>query len=194
MAVKPKEGRAFKPVEYLSAEAKSKAIEEMSDRRMHSLLDYHEPKFNNAWKAQQELWSKLDDDGRRDAVFGMVMADGAIKIPMILKYFGITKEDFAPYRDIHEMACAALHFKIQRNQISIAFWREDQMDMKYFLGRQFAGQVQNPAHEETPSVDENSKAPIVIFAESAGLAPEKRDELEGLIQTAMQSGKVRKIK
>jgi hypothetical protein len=140
------EGNAFRPAKHVTPEAKQAAIDELNDRRTHAFNDTHELKSNDGWKVQQELWAKLDDDGRKDAIYAMVMADGAVKAALIIKYFGIAKADFEPYKKLHDMACAALALKVQRNQMSLFFSREDVIDGKYFLGRQFAQQVQNPAH------------------------------------------------
>jgi hypothetical protein len=171
------------------------ALEKVSvARKLDACDEGHTLRPSDAHRTQRSLWANATVEEREDMVCGMVIFDGLVKARDVWAFFGVTKQEFEPYLQTHALSCAALKAKVQRNQMSVFLTRDDQADGKYFLGRQFAGQVQNPAHEDTPSVDENSKSPTIVFTESTGLAPEKRAEFEAAIQSAMAAGKVKKIK
>ena len=179
----------LKPANYISDEVIQIQGEVVNKRKKHALMDTHEIIPNDGWKKQFELWSNATEEERKDIIYGMVMHDGAIKPADISRFFGIDKKELTQFKLIYDAAIAALKLKIQRNQISIALQREDQSDMKFFLGKQFAEQVQNPAHEGVASVDTAPPSIVIneVKADNTGL----RNELEAAVQTAMAIAKVK---
>lgn len=144
--------------------------------RVEEALDpNHIVQKHYGYEVQRDLWQNSDERDRHAIVYGMVLIDGAIGKAMndIARFFGLDKKDLVPYKDTFEMAKAALKLKIQRNQISIALQREDQPNFKFFLGKQFAEQVGEPAHEGVETTE--GQAMKSIF-DSLSVVETHRDE------------------
>lgn len=180
------------PSKLISRETLAEQALVIDERKKHALMDTHEIIPNNGWKVQFDLWRNADEDGKRDIVYGMVMHDGAIGRYDITRFFNIDKKELAPFVEVFEAAKIALKLKIQRNQISMGLQREDLVNMKFFLGKQFAEQVMEPAHEGVNSVQ--TSPPSIVFNEVKADHGELRAELEGAIATAVALAGVKQAK
>jgi hypothetical protein len=167
-------------ISYETLEEQAKVIDE---RKKHALMDTHEVILNDGWKKQQALWSSADHETRCSIVYGMILHDGAINVRDITRFFAIKTKDLEPYAVIMDMAKAALKLKIQRNQISIGLQREDSAPLKFNLQKQFAEQVNDPAHEGVESVQ--SGPPTVVFNQTTGANDDIKAELEAAVHSAI---------
>ena len=138
--------------------AQARVIEE---RKADAAKDQHEVKPNDGWKKQFALWADATHDEKCNIIFGMVFHDGAFNVKDITRFFNIKADELKPFNYIADAAKAALKLKIQRNQISLGLQREDVPNYKFFLGKQFAEQVNDPAHEGVNSVD-NAEVKVQI--------------------------------
>lgn len=143
----------------------------------------HEVLVNEGWKTQKALWADADYDTRCSIVYGMVIHDGAISTRDITRFFAIKPKELEPFNEVYEMARAALKLKIQRNQISIGLSHDGNPALKFNLQKQFAEQVNDPAHEGVSSVQ--SGPPTVVFNQTQGANEEIKAELEAAVQTAI---------
>lgn len=140
-------------------------------RKTDALSPEHTLKSSDAWKAQRKLWDKAKEDQRKSWLYAMVLFDGVCAetkrgLRIIAKYFAITLKELEPYREVLDMADAARVLKIQRNQLGGALGRDDQVNLKFFMGKQFGYQVNDPAHEGVESVDDGKDITINVLSKA----------------------------
>ena len=133
------------------------------------------------WKRLHEDWFEWGEDDRKDVVFGLAYYSG-FKAKDIARLFRIKPADLAHYKDIIDQGLVALKHKITSNQIAFGLMT-DQPVVKFHLGKQFAEQVDNPAHEGVDSVSDGP--PTIIVNEVKADNKDLRDELESAVQTAI---------
>lgn len=172
-----------RPAKFISKETLQEQALVIDERKKHALMDTHEIILNRGWKHQFDLWANADTDTKRDIIYGMVMHDGAVNIRDITRFFNIKKEEINPFNEVFEAAKVALKLKIQRNQISLGLQREDMLNLKFMLGKQFAEQVAEPAHEGVSSVQ--SAPPQIVVNQTNGINEELRNEMDAAVQAAM---------
>jgi hypothetical protein len=136
-------------------------------RRIDALSHDHVLKSSDAWKNQKKLWNKASHTQRQNWLYAMVLFDGVCAntrrgIKLIAQYFDVTPKEVEVYRDVLDMADAARVLKINRNQLGTSLGRDDQINLKFFMGKQFAYQVTDPAHEGVESVDEGKDISITV--------------------------------
>jgi hypothetical protein len=172
-----------KPSHLVSKKTLEEQAKVIDERKKHALMDTHEIIVNDGWKRQEALWRDADFETRCSIIYGMVLHDGAISTRDITRFFAIQSDDLKPFGKVYDMAKAALKLKIQRNQISIGLQREDSAPLKFNLQKQFAEQVNEPAHEGVDSVQ--SGPPTIIYNEVKAENEELRGELEAAVQSAI---------
>ena len=106
------------------------------------------------------IWADAQEEDRKSIIFGLVINNGA-STRDIARLFAIKTEELKQYAVVMNQATAALKLKVQGNQLSVAFM-SDVPQLKFFLGKQFAEQVENPAHEGKESLDESKEHQINI--------------------------------
>lgn len=145
-----------KPAKMISKEVAQKQSKLTNFRKKAAMANEHILEPNDAWKKQLALWPAADEDTRRNYLYGLIFHDGAIRLDLqfICKFFGIKRKELDPYKEVIDAAEAALALKLQKNSILFGLIREDQVDMKYHLLKQYAQQVQNPTHEGEVDVDQ----------------------------------------
>lgn len=176
---------ARRPNEFVSKEHKARLGREVEERQTDALSDNHNVKPHYGFKTQKETWINANEEERHALVYGLVMHDGAIAKggSDITRFFGIAKKDFEPFKDTFEMAKVALKLKIQRNVLSLGLQREDQVNLKFNLLKQYAEQVNDPAHEGVESVQ--AAPPAIVINEIKGNNQELRDELDAMVRSSM---------
>lgn len=147
---------------------------------------------NCQWRHLTEQWRNWDADERRDVVFGLAYHAG-FKARDIARMFRIKPAELNDYKDIMDQGLVALKHKIASNQITYGLMT-DQPVVKFHLGKQFAEQVDNPAHDGVDTVE--SKIPTIVIQETRAQNTELRAELEGAVQaaTAIANGGLRAVK
>jgi hypothetical protein len=171
----------FKPSRLLSPELKLAIAEAVEERKADSIDPKHALKPSDGWKQQREIWNASTDDERRDYLYGMVLFDGIPAetkkgLNLIAKFFGIKVSALEPYMDVIEMGDAARVLKITRNQLQSFLIRDDVPMGKFFLGKQFAYQVNDPAHEGVEAVKDDGNINITVIGGEAKTEA-KTDEL-----------------
>jgi hypothetical protein len=149
-------------------------------RRLDAIKPEHELKSSDVWKEQQKLWKKACDTQRKSWLYAIVLFDGVATetkkgLQLIAKYFNIHIKELEPYKDVINMADAARVLKINRNQLSASLGRDDQPNFKFFMGKQFAYQVSEPAHEGVESIDEGGDITIKVLTKD-GKTEATKDE------------------
>jgi hypothetical protein len=177
------EERANRPSKLISKETLEEQAKVIDERKKHALMDTHEVIVNDGWKHQEALWRDADYNLRCSIIYGMVLHDGAINVKDITRFFAITSKDLEPFAKVYDMAKAALKLKIQRNQISMGLQREDSAPLKFNLQKQFAEQVNDPAHEGVASIQ--SGPPTIVYNEVKAENADLRGELEAAVQSAI---------
>jgi hypothetical protein len=183
LPAKNDDARLNRPAKLISKKTLEEQAKVIDERKKHALMDTHEVILNDGWKRQEALWRDADHETRCSIIYGMVIHDGAISSRDITRFFAIKSKELEPYAIVYDMAKAALKLKIQRNQISIGLQREDSAPLKFNLQKQFAEQVNDPAHEGVESVQ--SGPPTVVFNQTQGGNEEIKAELEAAVQTAI---------
>jgi hypothetical protein len=149
------------PSQVRTKEAVIQQAKVAEQRKADAATDEHELRPNSNWKKQFAIWANADHELKCDIVYGMVFHDGAYNVKDITRFFNIKADELKPFAHIVDAAKAALKLKIQRNQISLGLQREDNPSLKFNLQKQFAEQVNDPAHEGVASVD-NSEVRVNI--------------------------------
>jgi transposase-like protein len=180
---KPSHQKAPEHVKHLAAVAQV--------RQEEALNPDHVIKLHYGFETQKKLWNEASERDRNAIVYGMVLYDGAIAAGGrdIARFFGIDKKELEPYKPTFEMAKVALKLKIQHNQISMGLQREDLPMLKFFLGKQFAEQVQEPAHEGVG--DLRATPPQIIINTAEGANADVRAELDAAVTAAMAMTKAK---
>jgi hypothetical protein len=180
---KPSHQKAPEHVKHLAAVAQT--------RQEEALDPNHVVKLHYGFETQKALWTDASERDRNAIVYGMVLYDGAIAAGMkdIARFFGIDKKELEQYKSTFEMAKAALKLKIQHNQISMGLQREDLAALKFFLGRQFAEQVAEPAHAGVE--DLRTAPPQIIINTAEGANADIRAELDAAVTAAMAMTKAK---
>lgn len=161
----------------LTRYATDKAIKDATEaRRIDAITTEHTLKSSDAWKKQEKLWEKASETQRKSWLYAMVMFDGVCAetkrgIKLITKYFSISVKELEPYKDVLDMADAARVLKINRNQLGTSLGRDDQPNFKFFMGKQFGYQVNDPAHDGVESVDEGKDITINVMTK-----PEQQED------------------
>jgi hypothetical protein len=120
----------------------------------------------NEWKVQRDLWNAATEDERKDYVCGMVFVCG-LKKKDIAKFFHLDIKDLEQYNDIIEQSAAMLVAKVRGHQIQWA-WRSNHFAAaKFFLGKQFGNQVENPMYDDVQSLDEQKEIKIHVINTTA---------------------------
>lgn len=131
-----------------------------ADIKHQAKMDGVAPEFHiktdDQWKALTTTWADADDEARNNIVFGLAYHNGA-KARDIARLFRIKPVELKPYAEVLDQAIATLKLKIQGNQITSGFMNDTPM-MKFFLGKQFGEQVEQPAHQDVASIDEGQGA------------------------------------
>ena len=151
-----------RPSRHQSPEAVAEQARVIEWRKEEAASPEHRVIPNGSWRTQFALWADADDEARKDIIFGMVLHDGAITEKDITRFFGISKDDLKPYRQVYEAGRAALKLKVQRNQISLGLQREDSPIWKALLGKQFAEQTSEPVHDGVHDLSENTGVKVSI--------------------------------
>lgn len=167
-----------KPAKMISQDVARKQADLTNFRKKAAMAKGHVLEPNDSWKSQLKLWQEADDETRKNYLYGLIFSDGAGRIggKLICKFFGIKPKELEPYREVMDAAEAALALKIQKNQISIGMLREDSHDLKWFLGKQWAFQTQNPVHQDVEDNKAESGVNFnikVIGADDPAPEPEK---------------------
>ena len=118
------------------------------------------PTPSNEWVSTKDWWAKSTEDEKRDMLYGLCFYSAA-KPRLIAKYFSIKEADLKPYQEQLNMGEAARILKINAHQLRWAM-SSNIPNAKFFLGLQFAGQVQHPVHDDAPSHDEKKDNNINI--------------------------------
>lgn len=113
-------------------------------------------KADDQWRELSTYWASATVEERKSTVFGLTMNNGA-KPKDIARLFDIKPDELKPFTSVVNQAIAALKLKIQGNQITSGFMNDTPM-MKFFMGKQFGEQVENPQHEDVKSIDEGAGA------------------------------------
>jgi hypothetical protein len=147
---------------------KTEAAKQREVRKTEALSPEHKLKSNSAWKEQKKLWGKASDNQKKDWLYAMVLVDGVCAetkrgMQLIAKYFAINVKELKPFEEVIHMADAARVLKIQRNQLGGALGRDDQVNLKFFMGKQFGYQVNDPAHEGVETVEEGKDITINVM-------------------------------
>ena len=123
-----------------------------------------EPEFkpiaSNEWRTTKEWWANATEDERQDQIYGLSFLNAA-KPKQIAHYYSIKESDLKPYAEQWEMGNAARILKINGHQMRWGL-STNIPNAKFFLGLQFAGQVQNPMHEDVKSIEENKEQSLTI--------------------------------
>jgi hypothetical protein len=157
------------------------AIAETNDARKGRAVEKSfVPLVNDGWKVQSRLWAEADDDTRRGYLYHMVLWSGVVMgsrkaLGHVAKYFGIKAAELDPYLDVMWMADTARVLKITESTF-VGFLSNDRdTSGKFHIGKQYAYQVNDPAHE---GVDSVQAAPQIIFAEAPRPDPKVRQDVE----------------
>lgn len=111
---------------------------------------------SSEWRETKAWWANATEDERQDNIYGLAFLNAA-KPKQIAKYYAIKEADLKPYAEQWEMGTAARILKINGHQMRWGL-STNIPNAKFFLGLQFANQVQNPQHEDVKSIDEGSGA------------------------------------
>jgi hypothetical protein len=149
-------------------ETKQSISDASEARRFDALSPHHTLKSSDAWKAQKKIWLKANDTQRKSYLYAMVLFDGVAAdtkrgMALIARFFSINVKELEPYKDVINMADAARVLKINRNQLGTSLGRDDQVNLKFFMGKQFAYQVTDPAHEGVESIDDGKDITINVL-------------------------------
>jgi hypothetical protein len=179
--IKPKRPRARStPPEYSKEQ-----LDQLRDRNFARKMEATDAAINvrrdDQWEKLHRDWESWDDDARKDAVFGLAYYSG-FKVRDIARLFRVKSADLKQYAEIIDQGLVALKLKITSNQIAFGLLT-DQPVIKFHLGKQFAEQVDNPAHEGVSSVE--TAPPAIIINEVKGDNSELRAELDAQVQAAM---------
>ena len=158
-----------KPAAHLTKRQLEKIVTKKFEAKEEAMADALVIKQDSQWQDLRAYWLDADEDTRKNIVFGLGYNNGA-KERDIARLFNIKKEDLKGYGDVLSQAVAALKMRVQSNQITIAFM-SDQPMLKFFLGKQFAEQVDNPAHDGVKSDDTAGGMAINVFTKKV-----ERDE------------------
>jgi hypothetical protein len=158
------------------ANPQRQAFEEaMAAEKNKAISANYEPTPSNEWSQIRNWWANSTESEKQDMLFGM--AKTGAKPKHIAEYYGIKEADLKPYQMQISMGRAYLRRKIEEHQVRWALGSNQPM-AKFFVGKQFAGQVDNPQHEDVQSLDEGKSQGITIKvigrdteAEEAGTAP-----------------------
>jgi hypothetical protein len=151
-----------KPSEALTPAQVKIIAGEKFQNRMEALEENLFIRPSDQWQRLRDYWINASDDARKDIVFGLAYNNGAKPLD-IQRLFNIVKKDLDQYSDVLKQAQATLKLKIQSNQIKTAFI-SDQPILKFFLGKQFAEQVDQPAHEGVASQDTSGGMKINVYS------------------------------
>jgi hypothetical protein len=181
-------GPRDKPSGHRSVEHLEALAAVQQERQEDALSPHHSPKPNFGFKYQPLIWNAASEEERHALVYGMVFYDGAIAKGMtdISRFFGLPKEKLQPYKETFEMAKVALKLKLQRNTINLGLQREDAIVLKFHLLKQYAEQVENPAHEGKESLDESKAVEIKlnVVRNNNEEVNDLRSELDAMVAAA----------
>jgi hypothetical protein len=145
----------FKPLSKVSNSRK--ALEQL---KAANAIDTLEPVFtpqpSGEWRLTKAWWANASEDERQDQVYGLAFLNAA-KPKQIAQYYSIKESDLKQYAEQWEMGTAARILKINGHQMRWGL-STSIPNAKFFLGLQFAQQVQNPQHEDVKSIDEGAGA------------------------------------
>ncbi len=177
-----------KPSKNLTPEVLADLNNATNERKKHAIDSKHTLKSSDAWKEQKSIWPNASDDERRCYLYGMIFFDAVPAstkngMGLLAKFFGIKLDELKPYQDVIDMADAARVLHINRNQFSTFMQRDDNPMGKFFMGKQFGYQVNDPAHEGVDSVQ--SAPPAIIVNEIKADNTELRQELDEMARKAI---------
>ena len=118
--------------------------------------DTFEAKPLDEWRMTKAWWLQASEAEKQDQVYGLAFLNAA-KIKNIAQYYSIKEAEVKKYQEQWEMGNAARILKINGHQLRWAL-TTNIPNAKFFVGMQFAGQVQNPQHEDVKSIDEGNGA------------------------------------
>lgn len=143
---------------YRNARQEADAL--IAEERVKALSTEFKPSPSDEWRLTKSWWTKATEDERKDMLYGLTFYSSA-KPKTIAKYFSIDVAELKPYQEQIQMGEAARILKINAHQMRWAI-QSNVPNAKFFLGMQFAGQVQNPVHDDAPSLDEKKDSNIKI--------------------------------
>lgn len=153
------DGRAANPEKPCKAYSRDEIVEQAKIKhksKIRAASPTVEIQSDNQWKQLSTHWGKATEDERKDICFGMALHIGA-KPKDLSRLFAIKPDELKPYTEVMNQAVAALRLKVQQNQLTTALM-SDQPNLKFFLGKQFAEQVENPAHDGVVSDQSDGEA------------------------------------
>lgn len=154
------------------------------NRKMEALDDSVIVKPSSEWRVITTNWESASAEQRSDMVFGLAFYSG-FKAKDMARLFRIKTTDLSEFKDIIDQGLMALKHKITSNQIAFGLSTEQPV-VKFHLGKQFAEQVDNPAHEGVNTVE--ASIPNIVINEVKHNNEELRNELEAAVQAAMRNG------
>lgn len=169
-------------VPYYTPEQRVVLGESAYNRKMEALDQNVTVRHDDQWKLLHTNWEEADEETRKSTVFGLAYNSG-FKARDIARLFRIKASDLTVYKEIIDQGLAALKLKITSNQIAYGLSTEQPV-VKFHLGKQFAEQVDNPAHEGVDTVE--ASIPNIIINEVKHNNEELRNELEAAVQAAMR--------
>jgi hypothetical protein len=134
---------------------------------------------SSVWKFARDEWAKASFEDRAEYVCGLVFMSGMNK-PGIKKFFNLKDEMLDEFDDIVEQTAAILQAKIQTHQINWAYTSNQFAAAKFFLGKQFANQVEHPVHEGVEAGNSNEIVLRVERGDESAPEAETKSTLTGM--------------
>lgn len=169
-------------VPYYTPEQRVVLGEAAYNRKMEALDANIGIRHDDQWRTLHTSWEESDEETRKSTVFGLAYNSG-FKARDMARLFRIKTSDLQEYKEIIDQGLAALKLKITSNQISYGLSTEQPI-VKFHLGKQFAEQVDNPAHEGVDTVE--ASIPNIVINEVKHNNQELRAELEAAVQAAIK--------
>jgi hypothetical protein len=174
----------------LSKEMQDEMAEAKEQLKKDALAADHTIRTTDVWRTNPALWANATPDQRRDLLCGLIFYDGfsvAKKgLSMIAALFKIKVAELNDYIEDMKVADAARCAKIFRNQFQFFLMTDHQPMGKFFIGKQFAYQVNDPAHEGVDSVADRPQR-IIFEEEKADPEAPKRKAMESELNKRIAS-------
>jgi len=165
--------------------------EQIDRKHLRALEPTYVPLKNDGWQYQASLWSSSSDDERRSYLYHMVLWSGVVMgskraLQTVARYFAIDLDELKPYLDVMWMADVARTLKITEANLATFLHSDKDVGGKFHIGKQFAYQVNDPAHEDVDSVQ---SAPPQIVIQTSRTDPDdpNRREAEEMLRRRIAS-------